>query len=457
MSPIQKRLSILVMLAVLGLAGCASAASPQKSEGPYFEGSGGAGIRVAVLEPRARGLSPAEAWLPAMVQGALAGDFNRYSAMTVIDRQNLDRILAEQEKSLSPYYSDDDFISLGNLTNARYILAGSITKTAPALFLLELAISDTETGERRASWPPEPCTLDDLRSMRALKRAAAGLLEQMGVALTQAGREALERVTTSEAAAEAALSRGLAAQKNGAVTEALSYYYDALFFDDSLREADDRLSSLSSDVSRGNIGSIRDEIERRNAWLGLMEECEAFFASHLPYELVYEGELARGRVNYGTGLADVSFALASYPSSGFQVLRKIYDGLTGTGKKAEWGFAQWPLSSPVFVDESGAPSLGKTMTIGAELVNEAGSVIASKDIYLVNPVSRTISSGPAGATAVFEDVPVEELAGAVWVRIAWVNGLDARAIAESGYIKIREGRIDRGQWQLRQDILRNRQ
>ncbi|MDR1428875.1 MAG: CsgG/HfaB family protein [Spirochaetaceae bacterium] len=457
MMPVSCRRIILVMLAVL--AGCASRPgdAPRKTGGPYFEGDGGKGIRIAVLEPRSRGLSPAEAWLPAMVQGSLAGDFNRYSAMTVVDRQNLDRILAEQEKSLSPYYSEDDFISLGNLTNARCILTGSITRTAPALFLLELAVSDTETGERLASWPPEPCTLDELRSMGTLKKAAEALLDQMGVALTPAGREALLSVNTSEAAAEAALSRGLAAQKNGAVTEALSYYYDALFFDDSLSEAGARLSSLSSDVSRGNIGSIRDELERRNAWLNLMEECEAFFTSHLPYELVYEGELAKGRVNYETALADISFVLASYPSSGFQVLRKIYDGLSGTGKKAEWGFAQWPLSSTVFVDESGAPSLAKTMDIRAELVNASGSVLAFKDIYLVNPVNRNISSRPAGATVVFEAVPIDELSGEVWVRIASVNGIDTGAIAESGYIKIREGRIDRGQWQLRQDILRNRQ
>ncbi|MDR0410799.1 MAG: hypothetical protein LBH75_02355 [Treponema sp.] len=61
----------------------------------YWSGDGAAGLSVAVLTPEGRGLEANEAYLPAMVQGVLVGDFAKFSAMKVLDRQNLDKIIAE--------------------------------------------------------------------------------------------------------------------------------------------------------------------------------------------------------------------------------------------------------------------------------------------------------------------------------------------------------------------------
>jgi len=64
------------------------AAAPVASQTPWT-GNGGRGIRLTVLEPVGKGLSENEAWMPSLVQGSMTSDFNRYSAMTIIDRQNL--------------------------------------------------------------------------------------------------------------------------------------------------------------------------------------------------------------------------------------------------------------------------------------------------------------------------------------------------------------------------------
>jgi hypothetical protein len=68
-------------------------AVPQKPV--YFTGNGGKGFTLAVLEPTGKELPEAERYLLPLVQGSITGDFNKYSAMTIIDRQNLDKILAE--------------------------------------------------------------------------------------------------------------------------------------------------------------------------------------------------------------------------------------------------------------------------------------------------------------------------------------------------------------------------
>jgi tetratricopeptide (TPR) repeat protein len=160
-------------------------------ESRYFAGDGGRGIRIAVLLPAGQGLAPDEEWLLTLIQGSMAADFNKYSSMTVVDRQNLETVLAEQNRSLSGSYSDDDYIKIGNLTNTRYILAGSLKKTGQGIFLLEMSITDTETGVRRASYAPKNCSLRDLQGLSVLKEAFEDLLSQMGVRLTEAGKQAL--------------------------------------------------------------------------------------------------------------------------------------------------------------------------------------------------------------------------------------------------------------------------
>ncbi|MDR2049543.1 MAG: leucine-rich repeat protein, partial [Treponema sp.] len=172
--------------------------------GGYFRGDGGRGIRVAVLLPGGQGLAPDEEWLLTLIQGSLAADFNKYSAMTVVDRQNLEAVLAEQNRSLSGSYSEDEYIRIGNLTNAQYVVAGSLKKTGQGAFLLEMSITDTETGVRRASYAPKGCSLRDLQGLSVLKEAFEDLLSQMGVTLTEAGKQSLRSGVGAAAAEEVA-------------------------------------------------------------------------------------------------------------------------------------------------------------------------------------------------------------------------------------------------------------
>ena len=56
----------------------------------YWTGNGGRGMRLAVLEPSGRGIPENEQWMLSLIQGSITGDFNKYSAMTIIDRQNIE-------------------------------------------------------------------------------------------------------------------------------------------------------------------------------------------------------------------------------------------------------------------------------------------------------------------------------------------------------------------------------
>jgi hypothetical protein len=127
---------LVLGILIIFLSSCTSSSNTNKliteniPKGPYFSGNGGKGIRISVLQPEYEGFTPAENWLPIFLQGNLTANLNKYSAMTVLDRQNLDKILEEQAHSLSGYYSDDDFVSIGKLTNAEYLLIGKLQKTS---------------------------------------------------------------------------------------------------------------------------------------------------------------------------------------------------------------------------------------------------------------------------------------------------------------------------------------
>jgi TolB-like protein len=180
----------------------------------FYESSGGSGIRIAVLQPSGGNIQEQDQWLLRLVQSTITGDFNKYTAMTVIDRQNLDTVMGEQKASLSGNYSDADYISIGKLTNARYILAGNLTKTSGG-FMLELSVTDTETGVRKASFSPKNCSLDELQSTSIVKQAEEELLGQMGITLTAAGKQALKDSVSSvpQAASGADTSAAVTTEK----------------------------------------------------------------------------------------------------------------------------------------------------------------------------------------------------------------------------------------------------
>jgi len=109
--------------------------------GPMFEGDGGRDIRLAILAPETQGDVPG--YLPGYVHGLLNNNFKKYSAIDIIDRQYLDRIIAEQDLATGGRFSEQDYISIGNLTNARFFLLGTIQKLSGERYSLQLSITDS--------------------------------------------------------------------------------------------------------------------------------------------------------------------------------------------------------------------------------------------------------------------------------------------------------------------------
>ena len=456
----ERRFIIMMMarrfkwLAVMVLLMITAVAQAQQSS-HYFTGDGGKDIRLAVLEPAGKGLSEDDKWMLPLIQGSISGDFNKYSSMTIIDRQNLEKVLGEWEQSMSGNYSDADRAKIGNLTNASHILTGGVTKTASA-FMIEFYVTDVQSGTRKASYSPKAVSLLALEDLSAVKEASADLLGQLGVSLTGAGIGELKRVeSAAKIQAETMLARGISAQKQGTEVAALSYFFQAAILDPSLAEAVNRSSVMAANVSSGNIGEdARNDVAWRKSWVKRLEEAEQYIdrlnkTVSMPYTLFYSDEIIKGDINYQKETMPITIKTNLYGNSSIKVwarsvekaLQAVYEGLEATGRKKVWSL-YWPSNR---ITELGAfRDQKKEFNIVVELVNSQNKVIGKREFEVSGRWSYNTYDRPkvnvdsdTRKEIRFESVNVNDITDNLTIRFATVNDVDAVTAAKKGILQIK--------------------
>jgi len=451
----MKNLGFTVLYAILLFAAIRPVAA--QSGSPFFTGTGGRGMTLAVLEPTGNGLSEDELrWMPSLVQGSITGDFNLYSAITVIDRQNLETVLQQQGLSMYGYFSDEDFIRIGHIANARYVLAGSITRTA-TVYMLEFAVTDVQTGVRRASHPPTAVSLQAIENLSAVREATASLLRQLGVTLTARGRQELTRTMDIAAVqAQTALARGITAQRGGLEVEALSHFIQAGVYNPELWEAEDRLEILTAGLARTGFGEgARQDIAWRRQWMDRLRETEDFFVSYTQrqsYFLVYYPNIREGAINHRNETMELRFWMSLVADQAWadtinQVVATVADGLRATGRANDWGI-NWPNNSinspPPFANRT------NNLTVIAEIVNDQGTGIARQTVSIPagfnihSRVSRRVIPKQWEGDVIFPAVDINLITDRLGIRVVSVNGVPtADAARQTGVSVMSNGELAR--------------
>lgn len=407
----------------------------------YFTGSGGSGISLGILVPESQGLGADQAYFPALVQGVLVANISKYSAISVLDRVSLDKVIAE---TLDLSYEDNlDIIRLGHVAHVGSMLTGRITRTNTG-FNLQLNVTETTPEARTLAAYSGVWTAAALENLSAIKVAAAELLGQMGIVLTDAALQELRSsaavieqwqvmqsqvqiadayVQTGEAQtqsvsvqaqaqlalvqaqyaevqtqiaemqAQIALARGITAQKQGTEVEALSYYLQAATFSPSLQEATSRSSALNASISRGDIGgvsigdNVRNDIAWRRQWVERLTETEQFFdnfnkTESMPYTLFYSDEIRQGKIDYQNetvtlGIATNLHAYGSWTLPLQRTLQSVWEGFNATGRRSTWELLNWPSSKVTKLDPFGRRV---DFTVAFELLNSQNKVIGRQTL-----------------------------------------------------------------------------
>jgi len=400
----------------------------------YWNGEGGQGMRLGIRVPESQGLNTNQAYLPTVIQGVLVSNISKYSAIDVVDRISLDKMIAE---TLDPTFKDNmDIARLGHIEQPGYWMTGNIVRTSTG-YTLQINVIDTTPNANTVASYNSVCTAVQLDDHSAIHRASLELLTQMGVQLTDRAKNELERASTPQYVnAQSALSRGIVAQQRGTVIEALTYYYEATSFDPSVLEAVNRASVMTTAITSGNIGeNVRNDIQRRNEWLKILREAAAFFKAHPPYEIVYDPNLTEGTIDYTKETVDIYCnAGLRAQKSGFKIISDLLQGLKNTRRSLDWDLQNWPDSgeAAIFIKDI------QNYRINMILINENGVIIGrTNGEFKGGSSSFTHDYG----TLTFRNVNANTITSNLKVSITSVNGVDIRIVGEQGSINITSGYV----------------
>jgi len=444
-------LSLLILTAGIAFAGGKKDVKPQSTvntapppppSNPFFIGDGGKGKSIAILAPKASGLAANQNYLPALVQGEFVSNFSGYSAISVLDRQKLDEVYAEQ---LSGYYNDNTGLDLGHLQETDYIQIGSITRTATG-YALQIQIIKTTDKMTAASYSGT-CTFAELDNLTGVRRASLDLLQKMGVMPTERAKTELSGAATdNQVNAQTALAQGITAQRQGTEIAALSYYFQAASFDPALLEASSRSNVLTANISSGNIGNdTRNDIQWRKNWIARLEETETFFDNYVkegqPYYLTYSTDIQWGEIDYQkeTRAASIQMGLYSEPAwenSVNEIIKTVKNGLQATNRASAWGI-NWPTKS--VGASSPFTSQLKNYSVVMEIINDKGISIGKQTVnipYGFNMRNNEITSKEWEETVFFPAVNANLITDRLFIQITSIDGITTANAAKQKKINI---------------------
>jgi len=420
--------------------------------GPMYTGNGGSNIRLAVLAPQVQGNIPD--YLPLYIQGMLNNNIKKFSAINLIDRQNLNMIITEQNLAASGRFSDKDFISIGNLTNAQYFLFGTVQRLSGNRYSLQISVTEASTGIRKASFMKDGTSAQFEENGAIINEATVELLEQLGVQLTTVGKQTILAGNTTTVLAETGLAKGITAQATGAEVKALFNFAQAITFDPSQLEALSRLNTLSTNISGGTISQrIVNDIQARDRWLEVFKETTKFYNDHPPFELIFDPSLIQiGETDYVKRTATLGMKINLEPSiAGFNSLNTLLEGLDKTGRRKQWGFYTWPLYD-IKPKTTGTVLFDGKETFNCKvdvtLLNEKNKTLGNSSIILNTEKIKFSSFGDniiipesVGGIVNFSNVKVEDLTDTLTIVITAVNNIPSAKLNTLGYIKINTGDV----------------
>lgn len=358
---------------------------------------------IAVPVPKTVNLGEGNDWIPLFFQGMITSNFQQFSGFNVVDRQNADMVKAEQKLSENAEFDEKNSIELGKMTNARLIITGSITGKNSS-YALMFSITDTETGETKASTTIPNCLYSALENGDAANQISYELMKGYGINLSSTAQSVLTKkasVMTAETTAQVSVAKGIVAEKSGANIEALTYYIQAKKNDKKLNEATSRMASMTNVVTGGNFGAnAKNMIKLRNDWDKLLKEAAALIASNPPeFTLYYFSNIKAEEMtaeDYERGT--MSFTVGSpylKQTGGFEnekIANELLDGLHKIPESKNWGekINNFPWSYADDIPGNNwlklaAGNKSEMLVFTMKLLDAKKKTVATKDItYTIN-------------------------------------------------------------------------
>ncbi len=254
----------------------------------------GKGLVIAVTPPVLNNDSKSNSWIPQYFQDSLTGKFVQFSKMTVLDRKNELLIKAEQELSESGYYSEENALQIGQMTNAQLVVVGNIQQIS-GNYEVNFRVNDAATNEIKVS-SNDRYSLSDLQSGKAVNETTQNLLEGLGIELSESEKLALSKVNKIENQSTMNLAKGNAAEKSDDFMNALLSY--SQIEGNLKKEADSNIQTIfNGNVDTTNIQSkMAYYSSQKEKWNKIFRQLEDYMNDNVGF-VVYDFSKVEDEIN----------------------------------------------------------------------------------------------------------------------------------------------------------------
>jgi len=206
----------------------------------YFDGR----FLSAPLRPLATGLAE-----------LLVTDLSKVQALRVVERIRLNQILAELHIAQSAAFDTATAPRLGKLLGAAHMLGGTLAELPGEKLRIDPNLVNTRSGD--VSLPPEAVgEFDQIISME--KEVALATIDRLGIKLTKAERDAIEKPPTESFLAFLMYAKGLELLDQGRIKNAAREFNRAAKTDPGFREAIDKAHLTEILMNIPASGSIEE-------------------------------------------------------------------------------------------------------------------------------------------------------------------------------------------------------
>jgi hypothetical protein len=432
--------------------------------------------RIVAVLPKSEGLGNSinESSLPVFIQGILTENFTRFSPMTVINRQQQDAAIKEQGLSETGFYDEKGAPEIGRLLTAKSLITCTIIKTDQNRFSLQFSVIDANTSTNIAAWTVRNASASHIKNGLVLNEACFHLLTDMGVKLTESGKNELSgTLATKTMNSQTALANGIVAERSGAsLIEAMQYYYQAVDYNENMEEILGRLNNVSqiihnlttqpimanTNVRESASALARNKIideQNKQIWIKQLTDCENYFAdffktTNFPFFLVCSTDIKFGEPDVNNNTIPLMFETqrlcpdASWVNAVQNTVNTVRKSLLATGRAEDWGLSNWPTKNI----SSSSPFKGKKQKIAitASLQDmDKQRTIAKKDFDLTIGWDCTIRNKELSITLLCDQKPqdisftplrINILPERIGIAITQINNEDAKIAIENGLLMV---------------------
>lgn len=265
----------------------------------------GKDLVIAVTIPQGRDIDQKELWILQYLQDSITGKFAKYSKMTVLDRSNEKLIKAEQELSETGFYSDENVVQLGLMTNASLVTVGSIQKIG-MIYEINFRINDIATNEIKSSLSNR-YTYSEIENGKAVNDITMNLLEGLKIDFSDSEKLSLSTVNEKEDSSIQNLAKGANAEKGKDYISAIIAYSKV----EGLQkiEAESNIHTLlgctfNSSSIQNRVSYYKEQIEK---WNTIFDQLEKYMNENAIY-IVYDFSVVQDEIDLHHKSVDFKFS-----------------------------------------------------------------------------------------------------------------------------------------------------